>query len=137
MRASKLILSIATLCALVGCAVLTGRSTSGGAGASADQEYHRKLDLYGVGQPCPTGGTKIWGRATRDDYGVVGMVDSTSSGQYEQTLWVGRMGEHAAALTCSGGTVVSKVLCGEMRCIPCMETRECPVPQRCHWGRCQ
>jgi hypothetical protein len=123
----------------VGCAFLTNRSGSGGGGASADadKEYHRKLDLYGVGEPCPQGGAKLWGRATRDDYGIVGMVDTTSGGKYEQTLWIGRSGEHAAALTCSGGTVVSKVLCGQMRCIPCAQTRECPAPQTCHYGRCQ
>jgi hypothetical protein len=123
--------------AAVGCAFLTNRSNSGAGNADADKEYHRKLDLYGVGQPCPKGGAKLWGRATANDYGIVGMVDSTSSGQYEQTLWIGRSGEHAAALTCSGGNVVSKVLCGETRCIPCMQTRECPIPQQCHYGRCQ
>ena len=144
MKASNaLIALVLALLTGIGCAFLTNRSGSGGGGgggganADADKEYHRKLDLYGVGQPCPAGGAKLWGRATRDDYGIVGMVDSTSSGQYEQTLWIGRSGEHAAALTCSGGSVVSKVLCGEMRCIPCAQTRECPAPQRCHYGRCQ
>jgi hypothetical protein len=136
-RPSNLLIAVAILSAAVGCALLTGRSNSGGGGADADKEYHRKLDLYGVGQPCPEGGAKLWGRATANDYGIVGMVDSTSSGQYEQTLWIGRTGEHAAALTCSGGAVVSKVLCGEMLCVPCMQTRDCPFPQRCHWGRCQ
>jgi hypothetical protein len=137
MRASNLLIAVAMLSAAVGCAFLANRSNSGAGSVDADKEYHRKLDLYAVGEPCPKGGAKLWGRATGDDYGVVGMVDSTSSGQYEQTLWIGRSGEHAAALTCSGGNVVSKVLCGDTRCIPCMETRECPIPQRCHYGRCQ
>jgi hypothetical protein len=138
MKASTLLIASTLLSAVVGCAVLTGRSNKPAAGGGdADKEYMRKLDLYAVGQPCPQGGAKLWGRATPNDYGIVGMVDSTSSGQYEQTLWIGRSGEHAAALTCSGGEVVSKVLCGETRCIPCMQARECPLPQRCHYGRCQ
>ena len=139
MKASILLIAIAVLSAAASCAILTGRANSGGAsGADATKEFERKLGLYGVGQPCPKGGAKLWGRATADDYGIVGMVDATnSSGQYEQTLWIGRSGEHAAALTCSGDIVVDKTLCGTMRCIPCMQTRECPVPQRCHYGRCQ
>jgi len=83
----------------------------------ADKEYRRKLDLYGVGGPCPKNQVKLWGRATASDYGVVGLVESTRSGQFEQTVWVGRSGEHAAALTCSGGTVVSKALCGSQACV--------------------
>src|SRR5216110_2921646 len=114
MKSSTLLIATAVLSAAASCAILTGRANTGGASAdTADKEYHRKLDLYGVGQPCPKGGAKLWGRATADDYGIVGMVDATnSSGEYEQTLWIGRSGEHAAALTCSGGTVVDKTLCG-------------------------
>jgi hypothetical protein len=136
MKASTVLIAIAALSTALGCSFLVNRSKSGGEDQAA-KEYQRKLDLYGVGQPCPEEGIKLWGRATRVEWGIVGMVDSTSSGQYEQTLWIGRSGEHAAALTCSGGTVVSKVLCGQMRCIPCMQTRECPIGQRCHHGRCQ
>jgi len=140
MKASYLVVAFALLSAAVGCSILTGRSGSGGGGGAeaGQKEYMRELDLCAVGEKCPEGGAKLWGRATPDDYGIVGMVDSTNDrGKYEQTLWIGRSGEHAAALTCSDGILVDKMLCGTTRCIPCMQTRECPVPQRCHYGRCQ
>jgi hypothetical protein len=134
-----ILISLLLATAAVGCSlIMPSRSGSGsGGGDDPQKEYQRKLDLYGMGQPCPENGFKVWGRATREDYGVVGMHDSLSDGKLEKTLWIGRSGEHAVALTCTDGVLISKVICGERRCIPCGHTRDCPIGQQCKHPLCQ
>jgi hypothetical protein len=130
---SKLALTFCSCVVVAACAFLKPKT---GGSDDAEKEYQRKLGLFAVGQPCPENAAKMWGRPTAVDWGLVGMVDSNRSGALERTVWVGRKGEHAAALTCSGGTVVSKYLCGTQRCVSCSQPRDCPF-QTCRYGRCQ